>query len=81
MDGAQPLPQRRGSPDSFKGFAASFAEGGTPACGKDWTTDPGNSSVRIAVVAADPGYSPNPGRSGTGEIIALDTCLNSAQMP
>ena len=26
------------------------------------------------VVDADPGYEPNPGHSGTGEIIALDTC-------
>jgi hypothetical protein len=30
--------------------------------------------VRIAVVKADPGYGPNPGHAGTGEIIALDTC-------
>ena len=91
------------APNSFKGFAASFAGGGTPACGKDWTTGPGNSSsppatlpsfmgvvvasevdkqgstiggdvVRIAVVAAAPGYAPNPGHRGTGEVIAIDVC-------
>ena len=98
-----PFLSGRDAPNSFKGYAASFAGGGAPACGKRWTTGPGNSSsppatlpsfmgvivaggvdkagssiggdvVRIAVVDADPGYAPNPGHSGTGEIIAIDTC-------
>ena len=46
------------APNAFKGYAERFAGGGTPTCGKAWTTGPGNSSDPPATLPRSPSRVP-----------------------
>ena len=61
-----PLLGGAGAPNAFKGYAERFAGGGTPACGKAWTTGPGNSSDPPATLPRFPWASSWPAASKGG---------------